>query len=258
MSCIGQVTDARHTSLVCSVWILNACHIPCGSFRHHCVTHVCFPCRLCLTEYWVVVLIKFLPCGLEVFSFIAYNLWYFLWVPRGHGLWKKVQSYKAMDSVRVIFSFKWRLAALWWGGRKREFLESLVPSLPLYPNFASLTPLFVFCPPSIFLFKMSVTESTVPVFRGSGYSLSLGGESFPDRTSPWGLAFFLFWIIWYCRVQSIFSVFPNWSACWFYNHQYWNHPLCKYRVWNDRTLSDAAGVWLNPKTKFTPYFFYYF
>ena len=158
---------------------------------------LCFPCRLCLTEYWVVVLIQFLPCSLEVFSFIAYNPWYLLWVPRGHGLWKKVQSYKATDSG--FFSFKWRLAALWWRGRKREFLESLIPSLPLYstlPLFLSSL-FFVFLP---FLFKRSITESTVPVSLGSGHSLSLGGKSFPDHISPSGTG--LFPVLYYVILQG--------------------------------------------------------
>lgn len=105
---------------------------------------LCFPCRLCLTEYWVVVLIQFLPCSLEVFSFIAYNPWYLLWVSRGHGLWKKVQSYKVSDSVRVFFFQMTSCRTL--VERQEERIPGIShPFSAAILNFASLPPLFVFC-----------------------------------------------------------------------------------------------------------------
>lgn len=127
--------------------------------------------------------------------------------------------------------------------------EEGVPGISCPPFAATL----IFCLSSCRLFfslSLQKLASTVPVFHGSGYSLSPGGERFPGHTNPSGTFFFpvlVYLILQGTEHLQCFSELINMLI------------LHRYIVRNDRSecraISDIAGVCLNPKPKFILDFF---
>ncbi|EDM17806.1 rCG39760 [Rattus norvegicus] len=110
--------------------------------------------------------------------------------------------------------------------RKREFLLSLLPPTILKLCLSSPPLLFPLC-----LFKMSVTGSSVPVFHGSGPSLSLRRLSFPEHTNHSGIVPFP--VLVYLILQDIEHLIINYllhkyivqnvgSACRANFRHYWS------------------------------------
>lgn len=143
--------------------------------------------------------------------------------------------------------------------------EEGVPGIS-HPFSASILKLCLSSYPLCFLFFSLLSLQNVHYWEHSARFLWLWSlplirrEELPRPHQSLGdWPFFLFWIMWYCRVQSIFSVFPSWSACWFYNHQYWNHPL---HINTESEMTEPFQMVLEsdliPRQNSFQIFFYYF